>query len=90
MLSLKGLLRVLGIRRLSVEDGAFKATFHPTTRVSPQRVLRLLQDTRFKGMAMISEDTLLIPPWEDMSRGPLALCVRDRLKELFLDASIAA
>lgn len=90
LLSLKGLLRVLGIRRLSLEGGSIKVTFHPTTRVSPQRILKLLQDSRLKGMVMVSEDTLLIPVSEEIASKPLALSIKDRLKELFLDASIAA
>lgn len=90
LMGLRNLLRVLGIRRLGLQDGKLRVTFDPTTPVSPQRIVELLQSRRAAGMGLVSEDTVEMPLDGSALDRPLAVAVRDRLKQLFLDGSMAA
>jgi len=90
VMGLRNLLRVLGIRRLALQDGKLRVTFDPTTPVSPQRIVELIQSRRGAGMALLGEDTVELPLDAGLLDRPLAVAARDRLKQLFLDASMAA
>ncbi len=93
LLQLKGLrnlLVVLGIKKLGLHDGKMRVSFHPSTPVSPQRIVELVESRRGDGMILLGEDTVEVPLDDHFVEQPLALAARERLKQLFLDASMAA
>ncbi|MGQ9857624.1 MAG: transcription-repair coupling factor [Thermodesulfobacteriota bacterium] len=90
LMGLRNLLRVLGIRRLGLQDGKLRVTFDPTTPVSPQRIVELAHSGREPGFGLVSEDTVEVPLDGACLDRSLVTAARDRLKALFLDASIAA
>ncbi len=90
LMGLRSLLKVLGIRKLALQEGKLRVTFDPSTPVSPQRIVELIQSRRGQGMLLLGEDTMEFPLDQGLLDRPLALAVRDRLKQIFLDGSIAA
>lgn len=90
LMGLRNLLKVLGIKKLALQDGNLRLTFDPSTPVSPQRIVELIQSPKGSGMALLGEDTVEFPLDKAMLERPLAVAAKDRLKQLFLDASMAA
>ncbi len=90
LMGLRSLLKVLGIRKLALQDSTLRLIFDPSTPVSPQRIVELTQSPRGSGMVLLGEDTLEFPLDKGFLERPLAVAARDRLKQLFLDASMAA
>jgi transcription-repair coupling factor (superfamily II helicase) len=90
VMELKALLRALGIRLLAVIDGRLRVAFHPTTPVAPRRLVEIVHDQgEGGGMRFVSEDTVEIPLDAGMGQ-PLPVLAKNRLKGLFLDASMVS
>lgn len=90
LLELRCLLKVLRVKRLTMENGALRLVFHPTTRVSPQRIVHLLRSRSSSGMRLLSDDTLEIPTPLIQGEAPMIVSIRQTLKELFLDDSMGS
>jgi transcription-repair coupling factor (superfamily II helicase) len=57
VVALRGRARALGIERIDARDGRASLTFSPSTTVSPERILKVIAQSRGK-MAMRKEYTL--------------------------------
>jgi transcription-repair coupling factor (superfamily II helicase) len=89
LIGLRCLLRSMGVTVLKMADGRLQVTFHPTTPLSPQGLIRFVQDRADKGLRFISEHTLEFPLGWYADEPIIALAQRG-LKGLLQDASIGA
>jgi transcription-repair coupling factor (superfamily II helicase) len=90
LLELRSLLKAIRVTRLTMENGALRLVFHPTTRVSPQRIVQLVQKWASSGMRLLKDDTLEIPATIAQREAPTLVAIRQALKELFLDDTMVA
>jgi transcription-repair coupling factor (superfamily II helicase) len=85
LMGLRSLLRTLGIRLLSIQDGRLRVRFDSSTPVSPQRIVSLIQTHSNAGIRFLAEDMLEIP-MDGSGDEPVPLTAKKRLKGLLLDA----
>jgi transcription-repair coupling factor (superfamily II helicase) len=84
LIALRCLLKSLGVSTLRMQNGRLQVTFHPTTPLSPQGLIRLVQERAHRGMRFVSEDTLEIPlGWN--AEEPVTMLARKGLKGLLHD-----
>jgi transcription-repair coupling factor (superfamily II helicase) len=89
LVGLRVLLRSLGIRHLSVADSKLRVTFDPSTSVSPQALVGLIQSRPREGIRFLSPETLEVP-LEGVEDQPVPLAARKRLKALFQGGTMSA
>ncbi len=87
LVGLRILLRALGISHLALADGRLRVRFHPSTPVSPQCLIGLVQAEPKAGIRFLAEDTVEIPI-DGQGLEPLPVLARKKLKALFHDATI--
>jgi len=87
LVGLRVLLRGLGIRHLALADSKLRVTFDPSTPVSPQALIGLIQSRPREGIRFLSQETLEVP-LEGVGDQPVPLAARKRLKGLFQGGSM--
>lgn len=88
LVGLRIFLRALGIRHLALVDGRLRIRFHPSTPVSPQCLIEVVQAKPEAGIRFLAEDTLEIPI-DGQGLDPLVVLARKKLKALFHDVTIS-
>jgi len=89
LVALRVFLRELGISHLALDDGRLRVRFHPSTPVSPQFLIEVVQRRPQVGIRFLTEDTLEMPihgPGLD----PLPVLAKKKLKALLHGVSIPA
>jgi transcription-repair coupling factor (superfamily II helicase) len=87
IMGLRAFLRALGIRHLTLQDGRIRIRFDPSTPISPQWLVSLVQSRPDGEIQFLAEDTLEVA-LDGPGDEPLAVLAKKRLKGLLLDASM--